>query len=49
LAERSGNGLITIVDQGNLNQMLHLDGVSYDVPAIVVLLQAINHAIDRRS
>jgi uncharacterized damage-inducible protein DinB len=48
-AERSGNELITIADQRNLSQLFHLDGGTYDAPAIIVLIQAINHAIDHRS
>ena len=48
-AERSGKELITIAEQGDLNQIFHLDGGTYDAPAIVVLIQAINHAIDHRS
>jgi uncharacterized damage-inducible protein DinB len=35
--------------KGELSQILHLDGGSYDAPAIIVLIQAINHAIDHRS
>jgi uncharacterized damage-inducible protein DinB len=48
-AERSGKELITIAEQGELSQILHLDGGSYEAPAIVVLIQAVNHAIDHRS
>jgi len=48
-AERSGNELMTIAEQRNLSQILHLDGGTYDAPAIVVLIQAINHGIDHRS
>lgn len=48
-AERSGQELIRIAEQGNLSQVLHLDGGTYDASAMVVLIQAINHAIDHRS
>ena len=48
-AERSGKELINIAEQGDLNQILHLDGGTYDAPVIVVLIQAVNHAIDHRS
>ena len=48
-AERSGKELIAIAEQGDLSQILHLDGGTYDAPVIVVLIQAVNHAIDHRS
>jgi uncharacterized damage-inducible protein DinB len=48
-AERSGKELITIAEQRDLSQILHLEEGTYDVPAIVVLIQAINHGIDHRS
>lgn len=48
-AERSGKELITVAEQGELSQILHLDGGTYDAPVIVVLIQAVNHAIDHRS
>ena len=48
-AERSGKELIAIAEQGELSQILHLDEGTYEVPVIVVLIQAINHAIDHRS
>ena len=47
-AERSGNELITIAEQRDLSQILHLPG-SYDARGIIVLIQALNHAIDHRS
>ena len=47
--ERSGKELITIAEQGDLSKILHLDGGTYDAPVIVVLIQAVNHAIDHRS
>src|SRR5207247_8555028 len=51
-AKGSGEALITYaeqVEQGELSQILHLDGGTYDAPVIVVVIQAINHAIDHRS
>jgi len=48
-AKRSGEELITVAEQGELSQILHLDGGSYEAPVIVVLIQAVNHAIDHRS
>ncbi len=48
-AKRSGEALIRVAEQGELSQILHLDGGTYDAPAIVVVIQAINHAIDHRS
>ena len=48
-AERSGEALIKVAEQGDLSQVLHLDGGTYDAPAIIVVIQAINHAIDHRS
>jgi uncharacterized damage-inducible protein DinB len=48
-AKMSGEELITVAEQGELSRILHLDGGTYDAPAIVVVIQAINHAIDHRS
>ena len=48
-AERSGEALFKVAEQGDLSQILHLDGGTYDAPAIIVVIQAINHAIDHRS
>ncbi|HEY1351239.1 MAG TPA: DinB family protein [Ktedonobacteraceae bacterium] len=48
-AEHSGQALIRVAEQGELSKVLHLDGGTYDAPAIVVLIQAINHGIDHRS
>jgi uncharacterized damage-inducible protein DinB len=48
-AERSGKELLAIAEQGNLSEMLHLDGGTYDASVLIVLLQAINHGIDHRS
>lgn len=36
-------------EQTDLDKILHLDGGTYDAPVIVVVIQAINHAIDHRS
>jgi uncharacterized damage-inducible protein DinB len=48
-AERSGQALIMIAEQGDLSQIFHFHGGTYEAPAIIVLIQAINHAIDHRS
>ncbi len=51
-AEASGEKLIAFaeqVEQEELKRILHLDGGTYDAPVIVVVIQAINHAIDHRS
>jgi len=48
-AERSAEALIRVAEQGDLSEILHLDGGTYDAPAIIVVIQAINHAIDHRS
>jgi uncharacterized damage-inducible protein DinB len=50
-ASRSGKELIRIAEQWEPNQVLHLtfQGQSYEVPAIFVLIQAVNHGIDHRS
>jgi uncharacterized damage-inducible protein DinB len=47
--ERSGKELLAIAEQADLSQILHLDGGTYDAPAIIILIQAINHGIDHRS
>ena len=50
-ARQSGEGLIAIAEQFDPGQVLQLsyDGQIYAVPAILVLIQAINHATDHRS
>jgi uncharacterized damage-inducible protein DinB len=51
-AKGSGEVLIMFTEQAKqeeLSQILHLDGGTYDAPVIVVVIQAINHAIDHRS
>ncbi len=51
-ATGSGEALITFAEQaepGELSRILHLDGGTYDAPVIVVVIQAIDHAIDHRS
>ncbi|HEY3993067.1 MAG TPA: DinB family protein [Ktedonobacteraceae bacterium] len=47
-AERSANELITIAEQRDMGQILHLPE-NYDAQVIIVLIQALNHAIDHRS
>jgi uncharacterized damage-inducible protein DinB len=48
-AEWSGKELITFAEQGELDRILSLDEGTYEAPVIVVLIQAINHAIDHSS
>ncbi|HEX6484051.1 MAG TPA: DinB family protein [Ktedonobacteraceae bacterium] len=50
-AKRSGEALIAIAQQWEPSQVLQLSyqGQSYEVPAIFVLIQAVNHAVDHRS
>jgi uncharacterized damage-inducible protein DinB len=47
-AEWSGKELITVAEQKDLSQILHLPG-DYDAQGVIVLIQALNHAIDHRS
>lgn len=48
-AERSAEALMKVAEQADLSEILHLDGGTYDAPAIIVVIQAIDHAIDHRS
>jgi uncharacterized damage-inducible protein DinB len=50
-AKRSGEELIAIAEQWEPSQVLQLarQGQSYAVPAILVLIQAVNHATAHRS
>lgn len=48
-AESSAEKLKKAVEQEDLDRILHLDGGTYDAPAIIVVIQAIQHAIDHRS
>ena len=48
-AESSGETLAKAAEQRDLDRVLHLDGGTYDAPAIIVVMQAIQHAIDHRS
>jgi uncharacterized damage-inducible protein DinB len=48
-AEASSTALIAIAEHGDVNQTFHLDGGTYEAPAIIVLIQAINHGDDHRS
>jgi len=51
-AKKSGEALTAFAEQMHqekLSQILHLDGGTYDAPVIVMVIQAINHAIDHRS
>jgi uncharacterized damage-inducible protein DinB len=47
--QRSGKELIALAEQGDLDQVLHLDGGTYDAEVIIVLIQAIDHGVDHRS
>ena len=48
-AESSGNALIAISEQRDLSEIFYLDGGTYESPAVIVLIQAMNHGIDHRS
>jgi uncharacterized damage-inducible protein DinB len=50
-AHKTGEELIAIAEQGEENRMIHLfyDEQDHEVPAIFVLIQAVNHATDHRS
>jgi len=48
-AELSGKELITIAEHEDLSQVFFLDGGMYEAQAIIVVIQAMNHAIDHRS
>lgn len=50
-AHKAGEELIAIAEHGEENQMIHLfyDEQDHEVPAFVVLIQALNHATDHRS
>jgi uncharacterized damage-inducible protein DinB len=48
-AERSGAELIRIASEADLDQVFHLDDGTYECPAVIVLIQAINHGDDHRS
>ena len=47
--EGSGKELIAMAEQADLDQVLHLDGGTYDAQVIIVMIQAINHGDDHRS
>ncbi len=48
-ATLSGEMLITVAAQNDHDRILRLDNGTYDVPAMNVLIQVINHGIDHRS
>ncbi len=48
-AQMSGELLIEAAEQKNLDRILSLDGGTYECPAMIVMIQAINHATDHRS
>ena len=47
--ERSGKELIAMAEQADLDQVLHLDGGTYEAKVIIVMIQAMNHGDDHRS
>jgi|SRR5579875_2191461 uncharacterized damage-inducible protein DinB len=48
-AKMSGVLLIEAAEQKNLDRILYLDGGTYECPAMIVMIQAINHGTDHRS
>ena len=50
-ARQNGESLIALAEQWEEGQMVRIpeEGEIYDIPAIIVLIQAINHATDHRS
>ena len=48
-AELPGKALIAIAEQRDLDEIFYLDEGTYVAPAIIVVIQAINHATDHRS
>ncbi len=50
-ARQNGESLIALAGQWEEGQMVHIldEGEMFDIPAIIVLIQAINHATDHRS
>jgi hypothetical protein len=48
-AERTGEELIMVAEQDELDHVLHLDGEPFDAPARIVLLQAFQHALELRT
>lgn len=50
-ARLNGESLIALAEQWKEGDMLHIpdEGQIFDIPAIIVLIQAINHATDHRS
>jgi uncharacterized damage-inducible protein DinB len=48
-ARLSGELLIEAAGQKDLERILSLDGGTYECPAIIVMIQAINHGTDHRS
>lgn len=51
-AKNCAEALIEFTEQAgpeDFSKILHLDGGTYDAPVIIVVIQAVNHAIDHRS
>ena len=48
-AEQSGNALIAIAEQRDMSEIFYLDGGTYESPAYIVAIEAIDHGVDHRS
>lgn len=48
-AKMSGELLIEAAEQKDLDRILSLDGGTYQCPAMIVMIESINHATDHRS
>jgi uncharacterized damage-inducible protein DinB len=48
-AKMSGQSLIEAAEQKDLDRILSLDGGTYECQAMIVMMEAIQHAIDHRS
>jgi uncharacterized damage-inducible protein DinB len=48
-AKMSGELLIEAAEQKDLDRILSLDGGTYQCPAMIVMIEAINHGTDHRS
>jgi uncharacterized damage-inducible protein DinB len=48
-AKMSGELLIEAAEQKDLDRILSLDGGTYECPAMIVMIEAINHGTDHRS
>jgi uncharacterized damage-inducible protein DinB len=48
-AEKSGTELTRIATEADLDQVFLLDDETYECPAVILLIQAIQHGVDHRS